>query len=118
MPVWFQKTEEGGRLMHRRTFLLSAAAGALAAGVGALPRLGYAQSRPFTFTSWGGALSDAEKSAFTDPFAEEKGIQIVNTSPTETAKIKAMVEAGARSEERRVGKEGRARGGPERDEAS
>lgn len=80
--------------MHRRTFLLSATAGALVTGVGAFPRLALAQNRPFTFTSWGGALSDAEKSAFTDPFAELKGIQIVNTSPTETAKIKAMVEAG------------------------
>ena len=80
--------------MHRRTFLLSASAGAIA-GLGALPRLAFAQDRPFTFTSWGGALSDAEKAAFTDPFAELKGVEIINTSPTETAKIKAMAEAGS-----------------------
>ncbi|HEV7251898.1 MAG TPA: ABC transporter substrate-binding protein [Mesorhizobium sp.] len=80
--------------MHRRSFLLSASAGAIA-GLGALPRLAFGQNRPFTFTSWGGALSDAEKAAFTDPFAELKGIEIINTSPTETAKIKAMAEAGS-----------------------
>jgi len=79
--------------MRRRSFLLSATAGIIA-GTGVLPRLAWAQNRPFTFTSWGGALSDAEKAAFTDPFAAEKKIEIINTSPTETAKIKAMAEAG------------------------
>jgi putative spermidine/putrescine transport system substrate-binding protein len=81
--------------MHRRTFLLSAAAAGVMAGVGGLPRLARAQNRPFTFTSWGGALSDAEKQAFIDPFGQSKGIEVINTSPTETAKIKAMVEAGS-----------------------
>jgi putative spermidine/putrescine transport system substrate-binding protein len=76
--------------MNRRSFLLASAAGAAAAG---LPSIAFAQNRPFTFTSWGGALSDAEKAAFIDPFAAQKGIQAINTSPTETAKIKAMVEA-------------------------
>jgi putative spermidine/putrescine transport system substrate-binding protein len=76
--------------MNRRSFLLATAAGAMAAG---LPRLALAQDRPFTFTSWGGAHSEAEKAAFIDPFAAGKGIQAINTSPTETAKIKAMVQA-------------------------
>lgn len=80
--------------MHRRTFLLTASAGIVTAVAG-LPRLSQAQNRPFTFTSWGGALSDAEKDAFLDPFAKLKGIEVINTSPTETAKIKAMVEAGS-----------------------
>jgi putative spermidine/putrescine transport system substrate-binding protein len=73
---------------------LSATAGIVGAAVG-LPRFAQAQNRPFTFTSFGGALSDAEKEAIMDPFAKLKGIEIINTSPTETAKIKAMVEAGA-----------------------
>ncbi|MEQ1954679.1 ABC transporter substrate-binding protein [Mesorhizobium sp. CN2-181] len=81
--------------MDRRTFLMSATAGTMLAGLGGFPRPALSQTRPFTFTSWGGALSDAEKSAFTDPFAALKGVEIVNTSPTETAKIKAMVEASA-----------------------
>ena len=76
--------------MNRRSFLLATAAGAAVAG---LPGLASAEDRPFTFTSWGGALSDAEKAAFIEPFAAEKGIQAINASPTETAKIKAMVEA-------------------------
>ena len=46
--------------MHRRTFLLSATAGILSGAVG-LPRFAQAQDRPFTFTSWGGALSDARR---------------------------------------------------------
>lgn len=79
--------------MHRRTFLLTAAAGALAGATG-LPRPVRAQDRPFTFTSWGGALSDTEKAAFIDPFGKLKGIEVINTSPTETAKIQAMVQAG------------------------
>lgn len=80
--------------MKRREFLAAAAAAGALTGIGSLPRLARAE-RPFTFTSWGGALSDAEKAAFIDPFAAMKGIEAINTSPTETAKIKAMVEAKA-----------------------
>lgn len=80
--------------MRRREFLAAASAAGVLVGLGGLPRLARAE-RPFTFTSWGGALSDAEKAAFIDPFAAMKGIEAINTSPTETAKIKAMVEAGA-----------------------
>lgn len=80
--------------MKRREFLaVAAAAGALACAGGWSRRVH--ADRPFTFTSWGGALSDTEKAAFIDPFAEMKGIEAINTSPTETAKIKAMVQANA-----------------------
>lgn len=54
-----------------------------------------AQSRPFTFCSWGGALSAMEKGAFMDPAAAKFGVPITNTSPMAYAKIKAMVEANA-----------------------
>lgn len=54
-----------------------------------------AQSRPLTFCSWGGALSSTEKTAFMDPFSQAKGIEIANVSPTNYAKLKAMVEANA-----------------------
>ena len=80
--------------MRRRTFLLSMAAGATSLATG-LPRGALAADRPFTFVSWGGALSKAEEDAFIDPFGKLKGIKVVNTSPTETAKIKAMVQAGS-----------------------
>lgn len=66
--------------------------------IAALPngiRTAAAQDRPFTFCSFGGALSETEKQAFMDPFAEMKGIEIAHASPTNYAKIKAMVEANA-----------------------
>jgi putative spermidine/putrescine transport system substrate-binding protein len=80
--------------MRRRNFLMSAAGAAgVMAGLAPMSRRALAQDRPFTFTSWGGALSNAEKEAFIDPFGKLKGIPVINTSPTETAKIKAMVQA-------------------------
>lgn len=79
--------------MQRRTFLMGSLGVGGALTLAGLPRWAAAQNRPFTFTSWGGALSEAEKNAFIDPFAKMKGIEVINTSPTETAKIKAMVEA-------------------------
>lgn len=54
-----------------------------------------AQKRPFTFCSWGGSLSAMEKAAFMDPASKKFGVEIVNVSPTNYAKIKAMVEANA-----------------------
>jgi putative spermidine/putrescine transport system substrate-binding protein len=78
--------------MQRRQFLYGSVGAGLALASAGWPGRIRAQDRPFTFTSWGGALSEAEKNAFMDPFAASKGIEIVNTSPTETAKIKAMVE--------------------------
>lgn len=55
----------------------------------------HAQGRPFTFCSWGGALSATEQKAFMDPFSAATGIEVQNVSPTSYAKIKAMVEANA-----------------------
>lgn len=81
--------------MHRRSFLISSSAGIAGLALGLPARRARAADRPFTFTSWGGALSKAEEDAFIDPFGKLKGIKVVNTSPTETAKIKAMVEAKA-----------------------
>ena len=81
--------------MKRRDFLVAGLGTGMVLGLNVMPKLVRADDRPFTFTSWGGALSAAEKSAFMDPFGAAKGISIINTSPTETAKIKAMVQAGA-----------------------
>lgn len=83
-------------MLNRRNLLQSAAALGLVGVVpGGLIRPARAQGRPFTFCSWGGALSETEKQAFMDPFAQMRGIEILNVSPTSYAKIKAMVEAGA-----------------------
>jgi putative spermidine/putrescine transport system substrate-binding protein len=67
-----------------------------ASAAGALGAPGaFAQGRPFTFCSFGGALSATEKKAFMDPAGAKFNAQITNVSPTNYAKIKAMVEAKA-----------------------
>lgn len=83
-------------MLTRRKFLqASAGFASLAAASGAGLGRARAQDRPFTFCSWGGALSDTEQKAFMDPAEEKFGAEILNTSPTSYAKIKAMVEADA-----------------------
>lgn len=80
-------------MLSRRHFVGVAGAAAGAAWLG-LPSA-RAQTRPFTFTSWGGALSAMEKESFMDPAEKLFNVKITNTSPTNAAKIKAMVEAKA-----------------------
>ena len=53
-----------------------------------------ADATKLTFCSWGGALSDLEKTALLDPFGKTKGFEVVPASPTNYAKLKAMVESG------------------------
>ena len=78
--------------MHRRQLLKGATAlGAVLAGT-ALPS--FAAGRNLTFVSWGGSLSDMETKAFVKPFGKAQGIDVISTSPTKYAKIKAMVESG------------------------
>jgi putative spermidine/putrescine transport system substrate-binding protein len=83
--------------LNRRSVLKAAAGACIAPGLVALSsRGGFAQARrPLTFCSWGGALSELEKTAFLDPFAKAKGIEVVHASPTAYAKLKAMVEGGS-----------------------
>lgn len=81
--------------MLTRRGLLAGAAGLMAAPAILESGAVRAQGRPLTFCSWGGALSEIEKTALLDPFAKAKGIEIAHASPTAYAKIKAMVEAGA-----------------------
>jgi len=82
-------------ITRRRLLSAGAAAGLASTFPSLLHRPALAQDRPFTFCSWGGALSETEKSAFLDPFAQSRGIEIFHTSPTNYAKIKAMVDANA-----------------------
>ena len=85
-------------MLKRRRMLLSLGAAGLVAGPISFTRgLGsaHAQGRPLTFCSWGGALSELEKTTMLDPFAKAKRIEIAYASPTNYAKIKAMVEGGA-----------------------
>ena len=65
---------------------------ALLAGRDGRPR---ARRGQLTFCSWGGALSDLEKAALLEPFAASRGLSFNYASPTNYAKLRAMVEAGA-----------------------
>ena len=83
-------------MMNRRQLLSFAATGLLAGpGLGGHVNPIHAQGRAMTFCSWGGALSDLEKQVFVDPFGKSKGMEIISASPTNYAKLKAMVEAKA-----------------------
>src|SRR3954453_384919 len=85
-------TQHNGRtMMLNRRHILALGAAAGAAG---FPGLARAQARAMTFCSWGGALSEFEKTTILDPFAKTKVIEIVHASPTNYAKLKAMVESG------------------------
>jgi len=82
-------------MIDRRRLLQAAASAGLVAGVSPLFAGRARAARPFVFTSWGGALSAMEKEAFMDPASKLFGTEIVNTSPTNYAKIKAMVQGNA-----------------------
>jgi len=85
-------------MLKKRRMLLSLGAAGLVTGPLTLTaglRSVLAQARPLTFCSWGGALSELEKTTMLDPFAKIKKIEIAYASPTNYAKIKAMVESGA-----------------------
>ena len=82
-------------MITRRGLLYGGATLGTGALIGLRSNPAFAQGRPFTFCSWGGALSETEKTAFMDPFAKQKGIEIAHASPTAYAKVKAMVEANA-----------------------
>jgi putative spermidine/putrescine transport system substrate-binding protein len=77
-------------MLTRRHLIAAGAAGAMANFIG---RAEAAQAK-LTFCSWGGALSDLEKAALLDPFAKIKGFEVTPASPTNYAKLKAMVESG------------------------
>lgn len=79
-------------MLNRRQFTTSLAAAALA---GSQSNTALAQGRPFTFCSFGGAIGNVFKTAFMDPASKKFGLHIANTSPTNYAKLKAMVEAKA-----------------------
>jgi len=78
--------------MDRRHFLKTTVAAGTLTAAGSYRA--FAADRPLTFVSWGGALSDMETEAICDPFAAQTGQKVISTSPTEYAKIKAMVQSG------------------------
>ncbi len=54
----------------------------------------HAQDRPLTIVHYGGTFGQGMRTAFFDPAEKEMGIKIIDTSRTDMAKIKAMVQSG------------------------
>jgi putative spermidine/putrescine transport system substrate-binding protein len=78
-------------LWNRRQAVIGSV-GAAASALFQIPA-SHAESRPFTFVSWGGAFTAMQKAAFIDPFAGQKKLTPVVAGPPDVAKIKAMVAA-------------------------
>lgn len=62
---------------------------ATTAAAGAAP-----QDKNLVIVSWGGALNDAERTAYFKPFEEKFGVKITEVTPVDYAKLKAMVTSG------------------------
>lgn len=91
-----QRVTTLGRSWSRRDFLKLGSAGLAGtvllgpAGCGAIG--GGGAEGALTFSSYGGALQEAQTKAWLDPFSKEKGVRIAQESPTDYAKLQAMVE--------------------------
>jgi putative spermidine/putrescine transport system substrate-binding protein len=83
-------------MISRRHLLQSAATGAGALALNALPtaRLMAAAAGGLTFVSWGGTTQDGQKTSWADPFAKQSGLSVLQDGPTDYGKLKAMVDAG------------------------
>ena len=79
--------------IDRRTLIKSAAAAAVF-GVAGAPKLARAKPSQMVISTGGGALEDAYKAAYFEPWAAKTGIAIT-TGPNTGAKLKAMVEQKA-----------------------
>ncbi|HEX7371605.1 MAG TPA: hypothetical protein VF372_02225, partial [Thermodesulfobacteriota bacterium] len=53
-----------------------------------------AEENRVVFNSSGGALDEAQRKVFSNPFEKETGIKVIHTAPVNFAKLKAMVETG------------------------
>ena len=85
--------ERKTRTKVTRRHILGGVAAGLAAAVA--PRTARAQSKgEVVICGWGGSLQEAERKAFFQPFEKETGIKVVETSPTNYGKLKAMVDSG------------------------
>src|SRR6266540_2298204 len=78
--------------LHRRDFLVGAGTLALTATMG---RPAWSQAKgKVVVCSWGGSFMDTQREAFFKPFQQETGIEVVEATTPEFAKIRAMVESG------------------------
>ncbi len=75
-----------------RMGVLTAATAAAAKVAG--PLIARAQPKQLVVCSWGGSYQEAQRKAMFEPFEKETGIKIVEASPTDYGKLKAMVQSG------------------------
>jgi putative spermidine/putrescine transport system substrate-binding protein len=54
-----------------------------------------AASDELVFVSWGGSYQDAIREAWLKPFSKETGVNILEETGPDTAKVKAMVDSGS-----------------------
>jgi len=80
----------------RRYFLkmgvLTAATGAVAKSLS--PVIVRAAPKELVICSWGGSYQEAQRKAMLEPFEKESGIKVIEASPTDYGKLKAMVVSG------------------------
>lgn len=76
--------------MKRMTHPIRAAVAAAALMAAA----GMARAEELVFVSWGGAYQDAIREAWIKPFMAKTGINVLEETEPETAKIKAMIDTG------------------------
>jgi putative spermidine/putrescine transport system substrate-binding protein len=68
-----------------------------AAALGGLSHLGVTSLRAaqnLVFTAWGGETQALQAKHWLDPFAKKSGVAVLQDTPTDYGKLKAMVEAG------------------------
>jgi putative spermidine/putrescine transport system substrate-binding protein len=55
---------------------------------------GVLEGTTMTFVSWGGEYQSGQDEAFSAPFSEVSGAEVLSDGPTDVAKVKAQVESG------------------------
>lgn len=88
------ETRKSGPVLGRRQVLAGLAAGTAGAVIGA-PAILRAQPATMTVPNSGGALEEAFRVAYFDPFTEKTGIKILGAPYMDTARVKAMVDNNA-----------------------
>lgn len=74
----------------RRNFIKGVAALGATAVLGRAPLI-RAANRRLVVVSWGGGYQEAQRKAWFKPFEKETGVEVIEASPTNYGKIKAMV---------------------------
>jgi len=80
------------KVTTRRRFLKSTAAALTFSGFKL--NIAQAQSKELVICTFGGQTFQAHRKAYFEPFEKETGIKIIDASPTDFAKLKAMVTSG------------------------